>query len=62
MELSGLSERQRELIADGIDDAGARLDRYLGQIRDFARRNHEAVFIIRDDLLPGRREMLIVGK
>ena len=44
------------------DDAGARLDRYLGQIRHFTRRNHEAVFIIGDDLLPSRREMLIVGK
>ena len=57
-----LALRDRNLILNDADERCARLDRRFSQHRDHARRDDEAVFVVRQNFLSGRREMNVVGE
>ncbi len=54
--------RERDLVEDGVDGLGAGLHRHLGEERDLARRDDEAVIVVGLDLLARRGHVLIVGE
>jgi len=62
MVLTRLAHRDRNLIINGADHGGSRLHRRLGQVRNLARGDDEAIHVIGLDLLPGSGKMLVVGK